>query len=156
MRGRTVFQPGSFLLPNPGIDLSRWAVVACDQYTSQPEYWRRVEEYVGSAPSTLQLMLPEVYLPQSRARVPLIHQAMRCAMSDGTLVPTPVNYILVRRTTQAGSRLGLLGCVDLEQYSFAQGAAAAVRPTEETVASRLAMAASFSRTALLVSSYSCL
>ena len=133
----TAFRPGRYLLPNREIDLSRWAVVACDQYTSQPEYWQRVEEYVGIAPSTLQLMLPEIYLPESAERIPLIHQAMRCAMADGTLTETPVSFILIERTTQAGSRLGLLGCVDLEQYSYEAGAKAAIRPTEETVASRL-------------------
>ena len=64
-------RPCELYLPAPGTDLTKWAVVACDQFTSQPDYWARVERLVGEAPSTLRLILPEVYLKEGRSAAPI-------------------------------------------------------------------------------------
>ena len=144
------FYPCDMLLPREGTDLTRWSCVACDQYTSEPEYWQQVEELVGDAPSTLNLMLPEVYLKESEQRVPRIHAAMREAMDSGVLTQQVTDaFVLVERTTAAGTRTGLIGCVDLEQYSFETGAEALIRPTEQTVRSRLPARAAIRRGAPL-------
>src|SRR4030065_351676 len=76
-------------LPRPGVDLGKWAVIACDQFTSQPEYWKKVEETVGNAPSTLNMIFPEVYLEREGAdeRIQHIQQNMRDYLSEGLLVP---------------------------------------------------------------------
>ncbi|MBQ5772672.1 MAG: DUF1015 family protein, partial [Clostridia bacterium] len=77
------FLPAEILLPDfSRTDGSRWAVVACDQYTSEPAYWQDTERTVGDAPSTLRMILPEVYLDQREARIPAIHEAMEKAMAQ--------------------------------------------------------------------------
>ena len=126
------------LLPRPGIDLSKWAVVACDQFTAQPEYWQAVEDYVGDAPSTLRVTLPEVWLNEADSRIPAIHAAMREYL-DGGLWQTAVKqgFVLVCRETESGVRPGLLVSLDLEQYDFTPGAESLIRPTEGTVVSRV-------------------
>ena len=126
------------LLPRPGIDLSKWAVVACDQFTAQPEYWQAVEDYVGDAPSTLRVTLPEVWLNEAETRIPAIHAAMREYL-DGGLWQTAVKqgFVLVCRETESGVRPGLLVSLDLEQYDFTPGAESLIRPTEGTVVSRV-------------------
>ena len=79
------------MLPREGTDLSKWAVIACDQYTSQPEYWAETDRIVGGAPSTLRLTLPEVYLEGAdvAARTEQIHETMRRYIADGTLRTLP-------------------------------------------------------------------
>ena len=130
--------PADILLPRQDIQPSTWACVACDQYTSQPEYWADVETQVASNPSTLRLMLPECYLPETEQRVPVIHQTMRDYLGAGVVHEAVTNgFVLVERSTPSGSRLGLVCAVDLEQYDFTPGAKPPVRPTEETIASRL-------------------
>ena len=130
--------PAQLLLPREDVNPTTWACVACDQYTSQPEYWQEVALQVGDAPSTLRLMLPECYLAQTRQRVPVINQAMTEYLSQGILQPAVEHgYILVERSTQSGQRVGLVCAVDLEQYDFTPGSKSLVRPTEETIAARL-------------------
>ena len=132
------FGPADFLLPGGEADLQKWACVACDQYTSEPDYWRRVADFVGGAPSTLRLMLPECDLNQLNTRLPEIRAAMRSYLADGTLTErVRSSYVLVERTTASGVRLGLVGAVDLEEYDYSRGARALVRPTEKTIESRL-------------------
>lgn len=127
--------PGTFLLPRPDADWTAWACVACDQYTSEPEYWQRVDTLVGHQPSTLRLILPECDLPAPPERIDAIHAAMRDALN--ILHPGVTDgFVLLERTTSTGKRLGLVCCVDLEQYRY-DGAKTLIRPTEETVASRL-------------------
>lgn len=127
--------PGTFLLPRPDADWTAWACVACDQYTSEPEYWQRVDTLVGHRPSTLRLILPECDLPAPPERIDAIHAAMRDALN--VLHPgVTEGFVLLERTTSTGKRLGLVCCVDLEQYRY-DGAKTLIRPTEETVASRL-------------------
>ena len=131
-------KPDDIYLPAEGIDLRRWAVVACDQYTSQPEYWRRVEAYVGAHPSTLHIVQPEIDLARAGARIPAIHRAMREYLSNGTLVRAVRNgFTLTERTTASGARLGLVAAVDLEEYDFTPGSGAMVRATEGTIRERI-------------------
>ena len=98
------FGPADFLLPKEGVDLRKWACVACDQYTSEPDYWRRVDEMVGDAPSTLRLMLPECDLSQLNARLPEIRAAMHRYLDDGVLAErAKTSYVLVERPTASGT-----------------------------------------------------
>ena len=130
--------PADILLPRSDIHPTTWACVACDQYTSQPEYWADVNLQVGEKPSTLRLMLPEVYLAETAQRVPVIHKTMRDYLSQGVLQQAVTDgFVLVERSTPSGARLGLVCAVDLEQYDFAKGSKSLVRPTEETIAARL-------------------
>ena len=131
-------KPDDIYLPAEGIDLRRWAVVACDQYTSQPDYWRRMEAYVGANPSTLHIVQPEIDLARAGARIPAIHRAMREYLSNGTLVRAVRNgFTLTERTTASGARLGLVAAVDLEEYDFTPGSGAMIRATEGTIRERI-------------------
>ena len=123
------------LLPQ-GVDEAKWAVVACDQYTSQPEIWEETERLVGAAPSTLRLVLPEVYLSDAAERVPRIHAAMRAYLSD-VLTRAVRGLVLTERRTESGPRRGLLLSVDLEEYDFLPGSVSRVRATEGTILSRI-------------------
>lgn len=103
--------PGTFLLPRPDANWTAWACVACDQYTSEPEYWQRVNTLVGHQPSTLRLILPECDLPAPPERIDAIHAAMRDALN--VLHPGVTDgFVLLERTTSTGKRLGLVCCVD--------------------------------------------
>lgn len=127
------------LLPGQGTDLGKWSVVACDQFSSEPRYWKEVEEYVGEAPSTLRLILPECYLEEgdTKARVEAINEAMATYL-ETVLEPVGPGLVLTdRKTAHAPSRKGLVMSIDLEAYSFEAGAASLVRPTEGTILKRL-------------------
>lgn len=128
------------LLPRPGLDLSRWAVVACDQYTSDDAYWQRLQSAVGSAPSALKLVLPEIYLGREdvELRVSRIHAAMRQYLDDGLLQERGESLVYVRRTTkQSEPRQGLVVALDLERYDFSPGSKSLVRATEGTIVDRI-------------------
>ena len=130
--------PTDILLPAPGIDPAAWAVVACDQYTSQPEYWQAVEKTVGEKPSALRITLPEIYLAQSGELVPRIHQAMAEYLQKGILrEAVRCGFVLTERTTPSGSRLGLIAAADLESYDFDPGSRSMIRATEGTILSRI-------------------
>ncbi len=126
-------------LPRPDIDLTKWAVVACDQYTSEPEYWRRVAQVVGDAPSTLHLIFPEVFLgtADAPARLERIQATMWRYLADG-LLRDHEGAICVERTVGHGTRRGLLLELDLEHYDFGSGSTSLIRPTEGTLVERLA------------------
>jgi len=127
-------------LPAAGVDLSRWAVVACDQYTSQPDYWKAVDERVGDAPSTLRLILPELAIgtADEEARVRAIHEAMRAYLARGVFAPALRGFVSVERSTpHVALRRGLLVALDLERYDWRPEAAAFVRASEATVEERL-------------------
>ena len=135
---RIGIRPARILLPAASVPPETWACIACDQYTSEPEYWRKAYDTVGSAPSALRLILPEVNLKQSEQLIPGIHAAMADYLREGLLAPAvDPGFVLCERTVPAGSRLGLVCAVDLEQYSFEKGSLPLVRPTEQTIASRL-------------------
>ena len=131
-------RPSRILLPAPSVSDETWACIACDQYTSEPEYWQKAFAAAGDAPSALRLILPEVYLKESADRIPVIHKTMTQYLQDGLLAPAvDPGFILCERTVPSGTRLGLVCAVDLEQYSFEKGSLPLVRPTEQTIASRL-------------------
>ena len=135
---RIGIRPAQILLPAPGVKPETWACIACDQYTSEPEYWKKAFAAAGDAPSAIRLILPEYNLKNSDTLIPQIHQAMADYLARGLLVPAvDPGFILCERTVASGTRLGLVCAVDLEQYSFEKGAKPLVRPTEQTIASRL-------------------
>ncbi|HAX69558.1 MAG TPA: DUF1015 domain-containing protein [Anaerolineae bacterium] len=125
-------------LPKPGVDLHKWAVIACDQFTSEPEYWHEVEKIVGDAPSTLKLTFPEVYLeqPGGEERIQHIQLAMRKSMDDGVLQPHD-GFVYVERTINGKTRKGVMLCLDLECYDFNKGSSSLIRATEGTIIDRL-------------------
>lgn len=127
------------LMPREGIDLSKWAVIACDQYTSQPDYWNNADSIVGDAPSTLRLTLPEVYLeqPDVKERTAKIQDAMLRYQQDGTLTEYEPGMMLVERTTKSGTRRGVVLSFDLEAYDYQAGSQSLIRPTEKTVVERI-------------------
>ena len=133
------FGPADILLPQ-NCDLTKWAVVACDQYTSQPEYWQRVESFVGNAPSSLHLILPESSLdgPSVETDIMDVTNTMSRYLREGVFRTLPQAMIYVERTLESGRvRRGLVGMVDLEAYNYEPGADTLVRATEGTVLSRI-------------------
>lgn len=128
------------LLPVKGTDLTKWSVIACDQYTSQPDYWNRVTEEVGSSPSTLKLTFPEIYLKDDDkdTRINNINVTMQQYISQSILEPQKPGFILVDRSTpHAASRKGLILAVDLECYDYQSGSQTLIRATEGTVLDRI-------------------
>jgi Protein of unknown function (DUF1015) len=125
-------------LPGPGTDLTKWAVVACDQFTSEPEYWREVEKIVGKAPSTLNLTFPEIHLedPGKAERIQGIQATMRRYLDEGILQPHN-GLIYVERTVGNKTRKGLVLCLDLEHYDYTKGSTSLIRATEGTIVDRL-------------------
>ena len=133
------FSAADILLPKH-VDMTRWSVIACDQYTSQPDYWERAAQMVGSSPSTLHLVLPEVYLEQDDVgrRIAQINASMRAYLDSGLFYVLNDSYVYVERTVAPGRvRRGLVGKIDLEQYDYSADSRSLVRPTEGTVESRL-------------------
>ena len=114
------FKEGNILIPK-NIDMNKWSVVACDQYTSELEYWRKVREYVKDNPSTLNLILPEVYLNDKDVndRINSINQTMQQYLDSDMFTEYENSMIYVERTQNDGRvREGLIGVVDLEDYSY--------------------------------------
>ena len=141
---RTISELGfavpDILIPQQGTDFKKWAVIACDQYTSEPEYWAGCENEVGDAPSTLNLVLPEVYLGTDKETEKLgsIAKTARKYLDDGVLTGLGTGFILVDRATELHpSRKGLMAAIDLEGYSFEPGNKNICRATEGTVLSRI-------------------
>jgi hypothetical protein len=126
------------LLPKAGIDLQKWSVIAVDQFTSQPEYWEAAEREVGKAPSTLRLVLPEIYLGTNDEErlIQSTQTAMQAYMAQGYFEPYE-GFILVERTTGGHTRRGLMLALDLERYDFNKGAQSLIRATEGTILDRL-------------------
>ena len=127
------------MLPAKGTDYSKWAVVACDQFTSEPEYWDEVNSIVGDAPSTLRLMLPELYLgkPEEADMIVSIRDTMKNYLDNGVLQELPAGCILVKRTVGGFERLGLVIATDLEAYDYSQDSQSLTRATERTVVERI-------------------
>jgi uncharacterized protein DUF1015 len=125
-------------LPKPGSDLNKWAVIACDQFTSQPEYWHEVEKIVGNAPSTLNLTFPEVYLekPGADERIQSAQASMRKYLDEGILQPHD-GLVYVERTVGGRTRKGIVLCLDLECYDYTKGSSSLIRATEGTIVDRL-------------------
>lgn len=128
------------LLPAPRIDMNKWAVVACDQYTSQPEYWDEVESIVGDNPSALRITLPEIYLEDLdiESRIHNIDFCMQQYLDRKTVVPQKPGFIFLdRETPYAKSRKGLILTLDLEKYDYNKESQTLIRATENTVIDRL-------------------
>ena len=133
------FYPADILLPK-GADMTRWSVVACDQFTSQRDYWQAVEETVADAPSTLRLILPEAHLndPDVEEQIAQINASMEQYLEADVFAQHPASLIYLERTQSDGKvRHGLVGMVDLEQYDFTPGSGALIRATEATVLERI-------------------
>ena len=124
------------LLPGPDVDLALWPVIACDQFTSQPEYWQEVKSLVGDAPSTLHMIYPEAWLSQGDGRIDRINEYMR-ADALRALTRQVHAFEIVWRETPSGTRLGLMAEIDLERYDPAPGSASLIRATEATVPERI-------------------
>lgn len=131
-------QVADILLPKTGIDPYKWATIACDQFTSEPEYWQKVAEIVGDAPSTFNLTLPEVYLgtPEEYNRVQSTQQAMRKYLQDG-IFDVCAGIVYVERTSLGKTRRGLMLALDLNCYDYNKGSQSLIRSTEGTILDRL-------------------
>lgn len=132
------FVRADVLLPKENFE--KWATVACDQYTSQRDYWEKADEIVGNAPSALRITLPEVYLedPDVSERIKKINATMREYIDNGVFNEYKNCMIYVERTLKDGRvRRGIVGAIDLEAYDYNVGSASAVRATEGTVLSRI-------------------
>ena len=133
------FRAGNILIPKK-TDMTKWSVVACDQYTSEPEYWNEVTKIVGDAPSTLNLTLPEIYLEESdvNERIKRINENMNKLLEEDFFNELEDSMIYLERTQSDGKvREGLMGIVDLEDYSYEVGSQTLIRATEKTVIERI-------------------
>ncbi len=133
----TYFLPANILLPKS--DFEKWAVVACDQYTSEPEYWEEVKKIAENSPSALNLILPEVYLkPDNTEKINKINQNMTQYLKNGVFEEFNNCFIYVEREVTGGKvRKGIIGLIDLENYSYEKGSKALIRATEATVIERI-------------------
>lgn len=136
----TAFHNANILVPKNSVDMYKWSVIACDQYTSEPEYWNQVYSNVDSSPSTLNLILPELYLEDDdvASRIGNIHDSMNKYLSDGIFDEYSNAMIYVERMQSNGIlRQGIVGAIDLEKYDFSKGSTSEVRATEATVIERI-------------------
>ena len=131
-------QVPNVLLPNKSIAMEKWAVVACDQFTSQPEYWDRVNHISDDSPSAFHLILPEAYLgtPKEKEHQSQIFSSMRSYLDSG-LFEEFQGFIYVERTLGQKTRQGLIAALDLEQYDFHKDSQSLIRATEGTIIERL-------------------
>lgn len=135
----SIFKPADILLPK-NVDFTKWSVVACDQYSSEPEYWERAAKIAGDSPSTLNIIYPEAYLgePDPDKRIEDINDTMQNYIDSGLFKEYADSLIYVRRTQRNGKvRSGIVGCIDLEAYDFNVGSQSPVRATEGTIISRI-------------------
>lgn len=120
-------------------DLTKWSVIACDQFTSEPEYWAETEKTVGDNPSALKIVLPEVYLSDDNSqRINEINRNMKEYLESDVFETLQNTMILTLRTLKNGAvRKGIVGLIDLEDYSYEKGSDALIRATEATVVERI-------------------
>ena len=133
------FKAGNILIPK-NVDMHKWSVVACDQYTSEPKYWEEVENIVKDAPSTLRLTLPEIYLNDTNVedKIRKINETMIDYLNNDMFNEYENSMIYLERTQSDGKvREGLMGIVDLEDYSYEKGSQTLIRATEKTVIERI-------------------
>lgn len=150
-----ILSTAEFLLPRKGADMSKWAVIACDQFTSDRAYWDKLDAYVGDAPSTLRLILPEVYLGDGdgEKRAADIYAAMERYCADGTLEGKRGFVVVDRRQNDGRHRLGAVAVVDLEEYEYTPRNNARIKATEKTVEERLPARVKLREKALLEASH---
>ena len=135
----SIFRAADILLPK-NVDFSKWSVVACDQYSSEPQYWEKAEEIAKGSPSTLNIIYPEAYLnePDGDKRIENINRTMEQYLSDGIFKEYSDSLIYVERTQKNGKvRRGIVGVIDLEAYDYSVGSQSLVRATEGTIISRI-------------------
>lgn len=145
------FKKANILLPKTD-NMELWSVIACDQYTSEPEYWNKVKEIVKDKPSTLNLILPEIYLEENdvEERINKINQNMKELVSKDFFKEYPDSMFYIERTQSDGLvREGLIGMVDLEAYSYETGSTSMIRATEKTVIERIPPRVKVRKNALL-------
>ena len=133
------FRRADILLPKTD-SMEKWAVIACDQFTSDNAYWDRVREFTKDAPSTMNLILPEAELgtEKEEAHIAVINETMQKYIENGVFAEYADSYVYVERTLENGSvRKGLIGMVDLETYDFSAGSVSEIRATEKTVVERI-------------------
>lgn len=133
------FKRANILLPK-NIDMTKWSVVACDQYTSEMDYWNEVEKIVGASPSALRITLPEIFLEDSdvNERINKINDTMKEYLDEDLFYELKDSMIYLERTQADGRvREGLMGMVDLEDYSYEKGSQTLIRATEKTVIERI-------------------
>ncbi|MBQ4426305.1 MAG: DUF1015 domain-containing protein [Oscillospiraceae bacterium] len=134
----SIFRPADILIPKAA-DMRAWSVIACDQFTSEREYWDRVRSLVGDSPSTLNMIVPEAHLSDE----PALDAARRASAAMEEYLAGDIftlfrdSYIYVERTVTGGVRKGVVGMIDLEKYNFQYDAKTPVRSSERTVAERL-------------------
>lgn len=129
----------NILIPHD-VDMTKWSVIACDQYTSENEYWEKVKTIVGDSPSTLNITLPEIYLNDQNVnnRICEINKNMEELLQSGSLTEYKDSLIYLERTQNDGLvRKGMIGMVDLEDYSYLPGSTSLIRATEKTVIERI-------------------
>ena len=133
------FKRANILIPK-NIDMTKWSVVACDQYTSEPDYWEKVERIVGDSPSTLRITLPEIFLEENDIdeRIKKINKTMEEYINEDIFLELEDSMIYLERTQSDGRvREGIIGMVDLEDYSYVKGSQTLIRATEKTVIERI-------------------
>lgn len=133
-----VFEPANILMPKD-TSLEKWAVIACDQFTSQPEYWERVESHVGDAASSLRLIFPEAKLGEESSEiVSEIRETMENYLKTNVFAEYKNSFIYVERTLLDGSvRKGIVGTINLDEYDYSPHSQSAIRATEKTVVERI-------------------
>ncbi len=132
------YSSADILLPDfKKIPADKWAVVACDQFTSEPEYWKAAESYVSDSPSTLRLILPEVYLSEAKERIPKINGTMTEYLTDKLICHKDAMIYVERIQSDGGVRKGIVMAIDLEAYDYCCGASSLIRATEATVVERI-------------------
>ena len=149
MKNNLCFSEADILLPKENFE--KFAVIACDQFTSEPEYWEKVKDYTAGFPTALDLILPEIYLTDDNSdKISLINENMNKYLSSGVFSEVKNSFIFTKRIQSDGAlRLGLIGKIDLKEYSYLDGAATAVRSTEKTVLERIPPRAQIRRGAML-------
>ncbi|MBR5381583.1 MAG: DUF1015 domain-containing protein [Oscillospiraceae bacterium] len=137
--GNRFFRQADILLPT-GVDMAKWAVIACDQFSSDPGYWERVKETAAGEPSTLDMVVPEALLGtvDKEKAAGDCAAAMERYLAGGLFRTLPASLVYVEREVTGGARRrGLVGCIDLEAYDYAKGSVSPIRASEKTVADRL-------------------
>ncbi|MCC8168857.1 MAG: DUF1015 domain-containing protein [Oscillospiraceae bacterium] len=135
----SIFKSADILIPQ-NINFSKWSVVACDQYTSEPEYWKEAQRLTDGSPSALNIIFPEVYLNSGNddERIAKINSTMEEYVSSGLFCELKDSFVYVERTQSDGRlRRGLIGAVDLEEYDFSKGSQSKIRATEGTIIERI-------------------
>jgi len=134
-----VFKKAEILIPKDA-DMTKWGTVACDQYTSEPQYWEKVKDYTRDCESAYKLILPEVYLEDDDVedKIKVINQNMEKYIAEDVFKSLGECYVYVERTLKNGAvRKGIVGAIDLEEYDYSKGSTTRVRATEKTVVERI-------------------